>query len=271
MILVIAHALGRLVPSAVRPIVRRQLVRYRHIGLTHNDAVLISYPKSGSTWLRFLLGHVLDGRELDFDSVRDALPPIGRHRGAPSLLPRGGRMLRSHEPLEALAGPPSQPIVYLVRDGRPVAVSYLHHQRRLGQFDGNLAEFLPRFLSGEVDSYGPWHRHALGAAAARDGGARLLVVRYEDLRRDTTGELARVIAFLGMTADPGRLEDAVAASSKERMRALEGTSRILQRGNTDGSSFVRPDGGPSWQELFEAPMLREFDQAAGAALRAFGY
>lgn len=268
----LTHRLGRLVPTGLRPVARHQLIRLRQLGLTSADAVLVSYPKSGSTWVRFLLGHVLSGEEVDFDSVRGALPRIGRHRGAPRLLPGGGRLVRTHEPLDALARRPRQPVVYLVRDGRDVAVSYLHHLRRVGSFEGDLAAFLPRLLSDGVDSYGPWHAHVLGALASRDqGGSPLLIVRYEDLRRDTVGELARIVAFLGIEPDTGRVERAVAANSKARMRAKEQTSRLLRSQSTDGSPLVRPDGSPSWQQLLQPAEIQQFEQVAGAALRAFGY
>jgi Sulfotransferase domain len=267
-----AHRLRRFVPAGLRPVVRDRLVRFRHLGLTAADAVLVSYPKSGSTWLRFLLGHVMCGQEVDFDSVRDALPPIGRHRRAPRLLPGDGRMVRTHEPLHAFAGPSGASIVYLVRDGRDVAVSYLHHLRRTGEFDGDLARFLPRFLSGAIGSYGAWHAHALEASAPRERGeSPLLVIRYEDLRRDTVSELARIITFLGLKPENHQLEEVVAANSKERMRVKEQTSRVLQSQNTDGSFFVRPDGGPSWEEQVEPAMLQTFEEVAGAALQAFGY
>jgi hypothetical protein len=268
----LAHEIGKRVPTGLRPLARRQLVRFRHRGLTAADTVLVSYPKSGSTWLRFLLGHVLGGRELDFDSVRDVLPPVGHHQRAPRLLPDGGRLVRSHEPLGALPGHPALSVLYLVRDGRDVAVSYLHHMRRVGRFDGDLAAFLPQFLSGAVDSYGPWHAHALEAAARReDGHPSPLIIRYEDLRHDSVGELARIATFLGVAPDAGALEAAVAANAKDRMRAKERTSRILQSQNADGSSFVRSDVRRSWNELVDPATTREFERVAGAALRAFGY
>ncbi|MGH8905767.1 MAG: sulfotransferase domain-containing protein [Egibacteraceae bacterium] len=262
------HRVGEFLPARLRPVARRPLIRFRQFGLTPVDAVLVSYPKSGSTWLRFLLGSVLGGQEVDFDSVRDALPPIGRHRGAPRLLPSGGRVVRSHEPLDALTGRGGQPVVYLVRDGRDVAVSYLHHLRRIGGFTGDFAAFLPRFLSGTIDGYGPWHTHVQGALAPRD---RQLTVRYEDLRRATVSELARILAFLGVEPEVNLLEAAVAANAKDRMRAKEQTSKLLARQNADGSSFVRGDGGPSWRQLLDPAALTEFERVAGPALQAFGY
>lgn len=268
----LAHRLGGLVPAGLRPIARRQLIRFRRLGLTSADAVLVSYPKSGSTWLRFLLGHVLSSDEVDFDSVRGALPRIGRHRGAPRLLPGRGRLVRTHDPLDALVGLPGQPVVYLVRDGRDVAVSYLHHLRRIGSFEGDLAALLPRFLSDGIDSYGPWHLHVLGAVASQErGGSPFLTIRYEDLRSDTVGELARIVAFLGVEPETGRVEEAAADNSKERMRAKERISRLLRNQSVNGSSFVRPDGGPSWQQLLEAAEILQFERVAGPALRAFGY
>jgi hypothetical protein len=268
----LAHRVGSRLPASVRPGVRSMLVRARQIGLSPADVVLVGYPKSGSTWLRFLIGNLLLGRELDFDSVREALPPVGSHRGAPQVLPGGGRLARTHEPLGTLVRRERLRVVYLVRDGRDVAVSYYHHARRVGHYDGDLDGFLPRFLSGSVDSYGPWHEHALGAAADRDrAGRSMLTVRYEDLRRDTVRELARVAEFLGRDAERPELERVVEANTKERMRAKELASRVLQRQNTDGSSFVRPDRKRTWRDLVSPADAEAFEQVTGAALRAFGY
>jgi hypothetical protein len=268
----LAHRLGGILPEGIRPVARRQLVRFRHLGLTSSDVVLVSYPKSGSTWLRFLLGCTLGGREVDFDSVRDALPPVGRHRHAPALLPNGGRFLRSHEPLHVLTGRRPERLLYLVRDGRDVAVSYLHHVRRVGRFSADMTAFLPHFLAGEVDSYGPWHAHVLEAAQPLGDNRRpCLIVRYEDLRHNTLAELARIHSFIGVDVATGQLEEAIVANTKQQMHAKERSSRLLTRQNADGSTFVRPDNADTWRELFSAEMARDFERIAGEALRAFGY
>lgn len=181
--------LGALLPSSVQPIVRKQLVNWRQLGVKPQGGILVSYPRSGSTWLRFLLGYLLTKQEMDYDSIRDIVPDLSHSSSGPSLLPNGGRMLRSHEPLRALTKVPSaRCVVYLVRDGRQVARSYFHHSNRRGFDPGPASDFLSSFLDGGVDNYGSWPDHVLGAhGASQEGKSNMIVVRYEDLHRDPSG------------------------------------------------------------------------------------
>lgn len=263
--------LARLVPPAAQPMVRRGYLRWRHRGLRSQDVVLVSYPKSGMTWLRLMLGYVLAERDVDFDTVRDLLPPLGRHRAAPALLSGGGRVARTHEPMRVIAPGPSERVVYVVRDGRDVAVSYFHHTRGDGRFRGSPDEFVPLFVHGGLDHYGPWHEHSL-APLHGDPHDRpsVMIVRYEDLRADTVAELGRLVAFLGETVEGDRIERAVAANTKPAMQAKEGRSAFMQAQRPDGS-FVRTDGQPTWRELFGDGAREELQQALAPTLLAHGY
>lgn len=248
-------------------------MRFRFLGLHASDVLLVSYPKSGSTWLRFLLAHALTSEEVDFDSVREIIPPVGRHRRAPSLLPTGGRVVRSHEPLWPYLGRSGQPVVSLLRDGRDVALSYLAHEQRNLRFTADVSSFLDRFVAGGIDGYGPWHDHVLSAVDfERRSETPVLRVRFEDLRAAPVQELSRTLAFLGVKdmsdEDLGRV---VAANTKERMRAKEATSTFLASMETDGSPFVRPDVRPGWAELVPATARQRFESTCGEALRAAGY
>lgn len=266
---------GRLVPAPLRPVARRGLVRWRHRQLRQTDVLLVSYPKSGSTWLRFLLADALTSRDVDFDSVRDTVPPLDRYRHAPRLLPGGGRVIRSHEPLAPYRGRQGQRVISLVRDGRDVALSYLAHQQRYGRFDGDATQFVDHFLAGRVDPYGPWHEHVLAATELeRTGRARVLQVRYEDLRARPVDELARIVSFCDIgppRADVDRLAMVVARNSKENMRAKEARSTFLTSLNPDGTPFVRPDARERWEDLVPAPERSRFERVCGRALIAGGY
>ena len=48
-------------------------VVYRHATVSRRDTFLASYPKSGNTWLKFMLTYLLSGREADFDSDSTAV------------------------------------------------------------------------------------------------------------------------------------------------------------------------------------------------------
>ena len=49
--------------------IRVPVIWYRHRGCTDADAFVASYPRSGSTWLRFLLFEVLCKDSAIFDNV----------------------------------------------------------------------------------------------------------------------------------------------------------------------------------------------------------
>jgi len=260
--------IGGLLPAQVRPLARRPLVRYRFRGLQPTDAVLVSYPKSGSTWLRFLMAQAMTGHEVDYDAIRDTMPPVGRHRRAPSLLPTGGRVARTHEPMQPWRGKPEQPVIYLVRDGRDVCMSYFNHVRRQGQV-WELPAFAEAFIVGGVDGYGPWHEHArAGLEAARATPASMLVLRYEELRADPVVHLGNVLSFLGIDTPARDLEEVVAANQAEHMRAKAATSAFL---STRGGSGTQVTDSRPWGEALAPDLRRRFMDVCGAALDAVGY
>src|SRR6516165_33686 len=84
-----------------RSSLRIPLVWYRHRGLNPGDVFVASYPRSGSTWLRFLLFETLTKNEAGFDNVNRMLPDVGMHEGATALLANKGRLIKTHEPFRS--------------------------------------------------------------------------------------------------------------------------------------------------------------------------
>ena len=76
--------------ALARTPVRSFVVALRHLGLRRDDAFLSAYPRSGSTWVKFLLYEGLTGQAAGFEVSSNAIPHIGRHRRAPTLLGDGG-------------------------------------------------------------------------------------------------------------------------------------------------------------------------------------
>src|SRR6478609_9386530 len=146
--------------------VRVPLVWYRHRALSPGDVFVGAYPRSGSTWLRFLLLEVLSGQCAEFDSVNTLLPSVGEHRGSPALLPGGGRLIKTHENYR----PEYRKAVYLVRDARDVLLSEYAYQKAKGWFESDFDSYLLAFLKGKVNAYGSWQEHVRDwTDAARHG------------------------------------------------------------------------------------------------------
>ncbi len=251
---------------------RRPLVTFRHRGVSRRDVFLASYPRSGSTWLRFMLVQAL-GHKSDYENIREMIPPVGRQSRALARLPDGGRVIKSHERREFPFGRRCSRAIYLLRDGRDVAVSYYFFMRRNGTFSGSFSDFIPLFVRGHMDGYGPWQAHVsswLDSPLA--GSGHLHVIRYEDLLADPQRCLGAAVDFLGVTVDEIRLRDAVEANRFDRMRQRSSRSPRVQSTAVRGDiPIVRKGAAGDWRNHFSEADRRTFTRHAGTQLERCCY
>lgn len=252
---------------------RRPVVAWRHRTVGPNDTLLVSFPRSGSTWLRFMLAAAASTEPVEFDSVDEIVPLVG---AAPTRKAAewgtSGRLIKSHERFSRLYIPRSQRFIFLIRDGRDVAVSYYYYCLRNGWWVGAFRTFLDAFLGGRLDGYGPWHRHVEGWLGEAAEGRDHLLVRYEDLHRDAAAELQRCAEFLQMPLTEERLSQSLAAGSVDRMRESEQRRSTLPSRVIDPSiPVVRSTKSSNWREEFSDQDLAKFQRHAARALDLGGY
>jgi hypothetical protein len=247
-------------------------VVYRHSTVSRRDAFLVSYPKSGNTWLKFMLTYLLSGREADFDSDSTVIAEVGSHRATPGVLPGGGRLIKSHEPYSGPQKRFYRKAIYLIRDGRDVAVSYYYTLIRRGLYEGDFGPFLRLFLGGGVDGYGPWHEHVESwLASPLTRSASLLVLKYEDFLEQPVQNLSAAMEFLGTPVARGRAEETIRIYSAERMRERERLSRFHAQQKRTDIMFVRTAGSGDWARTFSAADEEIFARVTGDLLRRLGY
>jgi hypothetical protein len=245
----------------------------RNFAVFPDDAFLVSYPKSGNTWVRFLLANLIYPNEtVGFANINRLLPsPDVASKRFLRKLPRP-RILKSHEPFDVRF----RKVIYLVRDPRDVAVSeyYFDLKKRYIDPDVTLEQFVKRFIDGETSAYGSWREHTASWIAARHGSPAFLLVRYEDLLADSLGETGKIAEFLGIQAGPERLEAAVRRSSADRMRKLE----IQQADQWTGTRntrkeipFVRAAKSGGWKNTLPAHSVEEIEVAWAPLLNFLGY
>jgi hypothetical protein len=279
----IRRAVTRRIPRQVA--IRYRLLRERNSAASRRadreaEAFLISYPKCGRTWLRMLLSRALENHygAPDIDYLGgDFLG--GNVAGAPRIrvshdddphwkTPRGlDRRKRRYR---------GKKVVLLVRDPRDVVVSmYFERSRRERAYAGTLSQFLHE-RRGSLDTilayYNVW-------AGARHIPSDLLVVRYEDLRRDTERELRRLLAFLGVTdVSDETVREAVHFASFENMRKMEssgsvGSGRLRPRDPNDPESFKTRRGKVGgFVDYLSPEEIEEVERRIRSGLDAsFGY
>jgi len=245
----------------------------KHFTVFPDDTFLVSYPKSGNTWVRFLLANLLYPDEtVDFANINRLLPAPGvSSKRFLRSLPRP-RILKSHEPFDVRF----RKVIYLVRDPRDVAVSEYHFdlKKRYIEPDVSLEQFVKRFIAGQTSSYGSWWEHAASWIAARHGNPAFLLVRYEDLLSDSIRETAKIAEFLGVQAGTDRLTAAVDRSSADRMRKLEKQQADQWTGTKNTRMeipFVRAAKSGGWKEALPRHAAEEIEVAWSPLLNFLGY
>lgn len=237
----------------------------RHRGLEPSDVFLASYPRSGVSWTRFILYEILTGEEAGFAAVNAGIRGVGRHTLGLRALPKNGRLIATHEQYRK----EYKRAIYLVRDGRDVALSEFAYTSALEFFHGDLDQFLRTFLCGKISGFAPWHRHVsswLDSPIAET--ERLMVVHYEDLRQNPVQGFTSIAEFLGLDVDPKRIQRAVTNNSLEKMKKKE-VAEPQKASMKD--RFVRNGFVQGWRSKLTDQQLEFIEQHAGSVLARLGY
>jgi hypothetical protein len=260
---------------------------------------LASYPKSGNTWLRFLLAGLLMGRLTSSAQVGRQIPDIHDGVSAKHLFGPGTTIVKTHWkhwpeiPLrEDTLG-----AIYILRHPLEVLESNLHYAfMRSGNLRHDagrdeIADFAHRWIDSYIEhgghktflefGIGTWEENVRSWIGARKHCPRLMI-RYEQLKQDAGAELARICRFLELQRTEEQLKGAIAAASREAMQAIEEREiqqkiggffyqRRNQAGYEAGHRFVgRSRGGGSLFTLSDEQRQRALARFAGA-MGEFGY
>ena len=254
--------------KAARTRFRVPLIWFRNRGLDPSDVFLASYPRSGSTWTRFVLYEILTAESSSFDNVNRGIPEIGIHWLAKPLLRENGRLIKTHEQYRK----EYRRAIYLVRDMRDVIFSQYSREKELGILYDDFDSYLAKFLQGRISGFGAWQKHVeswLNCPLSATGD--LLVLRFEDMRRETESVIRQMLEFLGVHVDREEVQSAIENNSLDRMRIKETQSVKLQQSKGEEGRFVRKGSVGGWREKLTEAQLRLIDDYAGEGLRIMGY
>jgi len=231
--------------------------------LTDRDVFLVSYPRSGNTWVRFLIANLLkpEGIEIDFHNVQEYVPEINRNNDIIESLP-SPRVIKSH----ALYKSAFPKVIYLVRDGRDVYVSYFYYRLKQLEEGTSFSEYIRR--KDHFPSL--WNEHVESWLTWDHAQPNLLLVRYEDLLSKPEVELRKIANFIGIQRSDEVISNAVEVSRFDKMREIDQTKG--RKYNLTGTKdFVRKGKAGTWQEEFSREDIEFFKENAGDLLIRLGY
>lgn len=254
---------GAAVEKHARQVIWEFLLQ-RRASESRKRCYLVSYPRSGNTLVRAYFA-ILQGRAQLSVYADDIVPPEGSGL-APCL--DHVDIIKSHQMPQD-----SDPVIYIVRDGRNATLSLLQMNLLFGGHDFMRLDQVCEAVRWLDRQEGSWADHV--AAALRSSEIRpMLFVRYEDLVAAPEDALGSMISFVG----PSVAREVLAEGVSRHRRSDRYADNPY-----NGFGFKPPEGsifdllqrhrrGAYWQHIFDESSRRYFHETgATGLLMKFGY
>jgi hypothetical protein len=234
-----------------------------------SDIYIVAYPKSGITYLSLMLANIKAYLEkfnyrIDYYIYPKFIPDL---HATPDLIPMisSPRVIKSHEYFEELIervnvkgrGSIFPRVIYLVRDGRDIMISYYHYVKGIYGWDGDFGTF----LNDKKIKKWEWEKHIRGWLMNDEVkdilDKKLLVVKYEDLKNHTVENLRRICDFIGFEKiDDNIINLAIEKSDIRKIQEYErlfGAPRVRSAANF---MFARKGTSENWKAEFNEELIQ---------------
>lgn len=193
--------------------------RKHNFNLDRCEILFVSYPKSGRTWLKVLIAKVFS---LEYN-LHDNLDEISDLHNYDSIIPKMHFFhLREKKRFKYFGDNmkkfKNKKIIFLIRDPRDVIVSFFHQRtKRNVSFKGSIHNFIRDEKYGIIpllEYMNWWYDHK--------DHFDFMIVKYEDLHKNTTNELKRTLNFINYSNySESNLKKSVEFAKFSKMKKME--------------------------------------------------
>jgi hypothetical protein len=242
------------------------LARHRH-GTA--DLMKVGFPKSGNTWVHFLMANTVVGAAGRTDDVhfKNLKTWVGGSEAPPSTPPVDGfpSMIGHHRERHAatyLGGDTT--VVYIVRHPGDVMESF-YDWRRNRWVDMNPGSF-SEFIRSE-NGITAWARHVRSWQDRWD-----VLITFEDLKDDPASQLRKIWTAVDLDIDESTIQYAVEQSSFSNMQRMEEQyGKDDKAGGNPEYTFMRKGESDAGEAYFDSKDRRYLEETAGDVMETLGY
>jgi aryl sulfotransferase len=208
----------------------------------HDDIIISTYAKSGTTWMQQIIAQLLFGPDPDLEVAEMSpwldlrIPP--KEVKLPMVQAQTHRrFLKTHLPLDALVFSPEAKYIYIGRDGRDVVWSLYNHHANANQLwyealndtpgrvgppieppPADIRQYFREWMERDGHPFWPFWENVRTWWEFRDL-PNVLFVHFTNLKRDMPGEMRRIAAFLDVPIDETQWETILEYCSFEWMKS----------------------------------------------------
>jgi hypothetical protein len=267
---------------------------------------LASYPKSGNTWTRHFLHSLIRSPDQPHDiNTMNALTTgdSGAHWYRPFLdrplkecsdaqiaaartqaqrkiadSAEGLVFVKTHNALVRHLDVPMIELsvtagaIYIIRNPLDVAISFAHFMD--DTIDGAIARMstrgavIPTNKKSAYQYYGSWSEHVL--SWTRQKMRQLHIMRYEDMLDKPEDTFGRLATFLRLAPSRGELQEAIAASSFDKLKEQEEKAGFREKPKK-AERFFREGRAGQWREVLSAAQIEAITSIHREQMERFGY
>lgn len=230
--------------------------------VTSDETYLVSFPRSGNTWLRRLLTALIHKEKAVWQLMETTVPDIHIYKPEkkrkPSIKPL---IVKSHTPFVDI---PAK-VVYVVRDGRDALLSYYCLRLKEGKNELNTPP-LDIYFDNNIWPC-PWHTHVADwlDGLEKRSPESYKIIYYEDLKKSTAEQLFSVAEFIGLPATLSDAEHAVALHPVRKQPKSAEPSSTQENFDSARTSKLK------WQDILVGENLVRYEAIAGPELQRLGY
>ena len=246
------------------------------VALRPDDVFVATYPKSGTTWMQQIVKLIAcNGVETGVN--HDEFVPWIDHMSLEEIesMP-SPRFFKSHLPYQLMpgGGDPEKAngkYISVIRNPKDVAVSLYVFMQKVFPSDMAISweEFLDKYCNGEA-IFGTFYAHFLGWWEHRNA-PNILIVTFEEMRRDLKSVVGRVCNFLGYNLSEQEIGKIAEQTVFDEMKTNPAANKdYIEPVTFGGTAFMRKGIVGDWRNMFTPKQSAMIDSLVGDKLHGTG-
>lgn len=252
----------------------------------HDVIWVVSYPKSGNTWIRFIIANLVFDNFVDSYQVDHFIPGIHKRKKI-EIYQNQLNYIKTHWKYSLKTSPlmpRTNSAVYIVRNPLDVIVSHLNYLSIRG--NDNIFNFINSFIEkggfkNWLDlQFGTWEENVNSWIDTKNPFPVLWLI-YEDLHEDINKQVKKIVDFLELNVTDDKIQKSISNSSFNTLSQLEEEEiktekqgflkQVHKNKNDDDFRFFNKGKVYTYKEYFTDDQIERAINKFGKKMEELGY